>query len=271
MKKILLIYVIDDYVNAFFLIMSGFGSGIYVGIASGTAEAFMIPFLTIFIGGTIYQAIGTSLVLDCIIGGVAGLIFLKKGNVDLKPVVILAFTGAIGAFIGTRFTLNAPESILGVLIAFVLVFFGINLIKNGVKKNIEYIENKLDFTWFKNNKILSFVIFGFIIGFASGFSGMGSSGAVTIILIFIMGYDLHTSIGTSLIMMFFIAGSGAVGHVIINENIIFFAVLTAGLGAVVGATSGSFIANRIDEDKLGRLIGFIILVLGLALFFKLFI
>ena len=90
--------VIDDYVNAFLLLVSGFGSGIYVGIASGTAEAFMIPCLTIFIGGTIYQAIGTSLVVDCVIGGVAGLIFLKKGNVDFRPVAVPAIAGVIGAF-----------------------------------------------------------------------------------------------------------------------------------------------------------------------------
>ena len=99
---------------------------------------------------------------------------------------------------------------------------------------------------------------------------MGSSGAVTLILIFIMGYDLHTSIGTSLLMMFFIAGTGAVSHGIIYSNIICDAVLIAGLGAVIGATSGSLIANRIDEDKLGRLIGVIIMVLGVVLLVKMF-
>lgn len=262
--------VIDDYVNAFLLLISGFGSGIYVGIASGTAEAFMIPCLTIFIGGTIYQAIGTSLVVDCVIGGVAGLIFLKRGNVDFRPVVVLAFTGVIGAFVGTFYNSGAPELVLKILIALVLIFFGVNLIKNGVIKNVEYIESKVSFTWFKNNKILSFIIFGLTIGFASGFSGMGSSGAVTLILIFIMGYDLHTSIGTSLLMMFFIAGTGAVSHGIIYSNIICDAVLIAGLGAVIGATSGSLIANRIDEDKLGRLIGVIIMVLGVVLLVKMF-
>ena len=129
-------------------------------------------------------------------------------------------------------------------------------------KNVEYIKSKLNFTWFQNNKIISFIFFGLIIGFASGFSGMGSSGAVALVLIFVMGYDLHTSIGTALLMMFFIAGSAAVGHGIIYDDIIYNAALMAGLGAVIGATSGSILANRINEDKLGRLIGFIIMSLG---------
>jgi len=262
--------VIDDYIGALLLLLSGFGSGVYVGISSGTAIVFMIPCLTIFIGSTIYQAIGTSLIIDCIIGGVAGLIFLKKGNVDFKPVIILCIAGIIGSFIGTFYNSNTPESFLTIFIAIFLIFIGVNLIKNGVIKNVEYINGKLNFTWFKNNKTISFIFFGLIIGFSSGFSGMGSSGAVTLVLIFIMGYDLHTSIGTALLMMFFIAGSAAIGHGIIYDNIIVNAALIAGLGAVIGATSGSILANRINEDKLGRLIGFIIMILGVLIIVKMF-
>jgi uncharacterized membrane protein YfcA len=262
--------VIDDYLTNFLLLITGWFSGVYVGIASGTAQAFMIPILTILIGSSIYNAIGTSLVVDSAIGLIAGLIFLRKGKVNFKPVIILAICGVIGAFIGTNFTAGAPESVLKGLIAFVLIIFGINLLINGVKKNVDYIENKINFSWFKNNKTLTFVIFGSLIGFASGFTGMGSSGAVTLILIFILGYDLHTAIGTSLLMMFFITGSGAIGHGFIG-NFIFDAALIAGLGAVIGAASGSFVANKINEDKLGRLIGGILTIIGLVLFIKLFV
>ena len=261
--------MIEDYFNNFIIFITGYLSGIYVGIASGTAEAFMIPILTIFIGSSIYQAIGTSLFVASAIGLIAGLIFLRKGNVDFKPVIILAICGVISAFIGTNFTTGAPESILQILIAFVLIIFGINLLINGVKKNIEYIENRVKFTWFKENQTYSLIIFGTLIGFASGFTGMGSSGAVTLILIFILGYNLHTAIGTSLLMMFFITGSGAIGHGLIG-NFIFDAALIAGLGAVIGAGSGSIIANRIDENKLGRLIGAILTVIGIIFLLKLF-
>ena len=260
--------MIDDYVNSFFLFLSGLGSGIYVGIASGTAEAFMIPVITIFVGGTIYKAIGTSLLIDCIIGGLAGIIFLMKGKVKFKPVLFLSITGVIGSIIGTRFTSGAPESVLELLIAFVLVFFGLNLVINGFKKNVEYIENKINFDWFRKNKTVTFIFLGTIIGFGSGFTGMGSSGAVTLILIFVMGYDLHTSIGTSLLMMFFIAGSGALSHGVFYNNIILNAALIAGIGAAIGACSGSIIANRINEDMLGRLVGIIIVILGLIIFFN---
>lgn len=262
--------MIDDYLNGFLLLITGWLSGIYVGIASGTAEAFILPIMTIFIGTSVYQAIGTSLIVDASIGLVAGLIFFKKGNVNFRPVIILSICGVIAAFIGTNFTTGAPESVLKVLIAFVLIIFGINLLINGFKKNVDYIENKIKFTWFKNNKTYSLIIFGTLIGFASGFTGMGSSGAVTLVLIFILGYDLHTAIGTSLLMMFFITGSGAIGHGFLG-NFIFDIALIIGLGAVIGAASGSLVANKIDEDKLGRLIGAILTVIGVIFIIKLFI
>jgi uncharacterized membrane protein YfcA len=128
---------------------------------------------------------------------------------------------------------------------------------------VNYIREKVDFSWFQNHSQFSLFFFASIIGFLSGFSGMGSSGSMTIILIFILGYDLHTSIGTSLLMMFFIAGAGGMAHGF-QGNIVLQSAMIAGVGAVIGAGAGSLFANRIDEDKLGRIIGAIIIVLGVA-------
>lgn len=268
-ENILLIYVIDNFLFTILLIIFGFGCGVFVSLASGTAGSILIPCLTIFIGISIHQAIGTSLVVDCIIGGVAGLIFLRSGHIDLRSGALLAFTGVIGAFIGSGFTSGAPESELSIFIGLFLIFIGGNFIVNGVQKNIDYIEAKINFKPFKDNKIPFLIIFGFIIGFASGFSGMGGSRIVALVLIFILGYDIRTAIGTSLIMMFFIAGSGAVSHAFNNEVIVTTA-LVAGGAAAIGSVSGSLATNRVNEEKLGRLIGGIILVLGIVILINIF-
>jgi uncharacterized membrane protein YfcA len=70
-------------------------------------------------------------------------------------------------------------------------------------------------------------------------------------------------------MMFFITGSGAIGHSLIN-NILLDSALIAGLGAVIGAGSGSLLANKIDEDRLGKLIGFILIIIGSIFLIKLY-
>src|SRR4030042_3294860 len=147
---------------------------------------FIIPCLTIFVGYSIRQAIGTSLLIDCIIGLIAGLIFLKNAKVDLRSSSPLIVTGVLGALIGSRFTSIAPESELNIFIGIFLLLFGLNLLINGVGRNIKYIRSKINFKFFKDHKTISFVILGFFIGLISGFSGMGSAAIIALIMIFIL-------------------------------------------------------------------------------------
>ena len=261
--------MIEQLIEEIILFIAGLGSGIFVGIASGTAASIVIPTLTVFAGYTIYQSIGTSLFVDCIIGAVAGIVFLKKGNVELKPTLVLVVTGVIGALIGSLFTSSVPEMGLNILIGAMLLFLGINFMINGVQKNIDYIEEKLSFDFIKKNRMPAFVILGLFVGFLSGFIGMGSSGTFAIILIFILGYNLHTAIGTSLVMMSFIAGIGATGH-LMNDEVVLPSLVIVGTAAAIGAFIGSSFANKIDENKLGRAIGVVVTILGVAIFAKIF-
>ena len=253
----------DDLISTVLTFITGFGSGIYVGIASGTAEPFIIPLITVLLGSTIYNAIGTSLFVDCVIGLIAGLVFFRKGQVKIKPVILLGVSGVCCSLVGSYFSTETPESNLKILIAIVLILFGYMLLRGGIKKNVEIINQKVNFTRFQHHKNISLLVFGGLIGFASGFTGMGSSGSMTIILIFVMGYSLHQAIGTSLMLMFFIAGAGSSAHSF-QGNILIQSALIAALGAAIGATGGSLFANRIDEDKLGRTIGVIIICVGIV-------
>ncbi len=63
--------MINYFLELIILISSGFGSGVFVGMGSGTTGSTMITSLTVFVGYPIHQAIRTSLLIDCIIGGIA--------------------------------------------------------------------------------------------------------------------------------------------------------------------------------------------------------
>ncbi len=260
--------MIADPYSIVFLLVAGFASGLFVSICSGTAAGYMIPLITIFLGRSIRDAIGTSLFVDGLVGLTAGIIFFKKGKTKLKSVIPIVISSALGASIGSLFTSYAPERGLNIYIGLVLLVFGLNLAYNGFQRNVDFIKSKYSFGFFKKYKIPVFVIAGFSIGFSSGLTGFGGAGLIGIGLIFIVDYDLHTAIGTSLLVMFFLAGFGAVSHIILNE-FIWDAALIAGFGAVIGALTGSGFANKINEDILGRAIGVIMIVLGSAIFIRL--
>ena len=257
-----------DLIMLFFLFLTGFTSGLFVSICSGTAASFMIPILTVFLGKSIHKSIGTSLFLDSIIGISAGLFFLRKGKTKLKVVIPIIVTSSIGAVIGSFFTSYAPERGLNIYFGVVLILFGISLMYNGYQKNVDFIKSKYSFTFLKKHKFILLLISGFIIGILSGLTGFGGAGFIAIGLIFIFDFDLHTAIGTSLIAMFFLAGFGALGHIVLDE---FFwdAALIAGSGGLIGALTGSFFANKINEDILGRAIGVIMMILGIVIFLRL--
>jgi len=268
-ENLILSNVINYFLELIILIISGFGSGVFVGMGSGTTGSIMIMSLTVFCDYPIHQAIGTSLLIDCIIGGIAGFIFLKKGKSNFRPAFLIAGTGAVGSFIGSQFTSSAPEMGLIVIISTILIILGISFIVKGLQQNIDYFRKKGKVQRFKENKTLFFVAFGLIAGASSGFTGMGIGGVVALVLMLILDYDIHTAIGTALLSIMFISGAGAIGHVLNNE-VLFSAGLIAGSAAVVGAIFGSFAANKINEEKLGRIVGLLILIMGIILLFRVF-
>jgi len=249
------------------IISAGFASGLLVGFASGTAGLIMLPVLTIFLKNKIHISIGTSLIIDFFIGGVAGTIFYLKNNVKIKESAILLICSIIGAFIGSQFTSFAPEKWLLLFTSISLMFFGINFLVNGIQKNVDFINSKFKFKIIKNNIKIASIFAGLIIGFVSGFSGIGGGGFIAIILILIFGYNVRNGIGTSLIMLSLITGSGAIGQ-IINGNFLLDATIYVVPSACIGAFIGSNYANKVNEDLLGRLIGLIVLIMGMAVFYR---
>ena len=259
-----------DILFASVLLIAGFASGLFVSICSGTVAGYMIPTLTVFLGKSIHKSIGTSLFIDSIVALIAGLVFLRNGKIKLKPVILILVSSVIGGFIGSFFTSSVPETGLTIYIGVMLLLFGINVLYNGVQKNVDFVKSKYSFSFFKKYKIPLFVISGFITGIMSGFTGFGGSFFIAIGLIFILDYDLHTAIGTSLLVMFFLAASASIGH-IIKDNFLLDAALIAGIAALFGAALGSFISNKINEEKLGKIIGLIMLLLGIAIFARMFL
>ncbi|MEF8879523.1 MAG: sulfite exporter TauE/SafE family protein [Candidatus Thermoplasmatota archaeon] len=261
--------MLDSIIEILILVFFAMGVGVFVSTAAGTSGTLLIPFLTIFFGYSAYKVIGSSLTVDCIIGVVAGLIYLKNEDIEIRPTLLLPLFGVIGALIGSQFTSSTPEFGLKVLIGVALIFIGVNFVIKGVRKNVDYLHSKLDFQYFKRHKTFSFVFLGIIVGFISGFIGLGGSRMIAFVLIFVMGYGFRESVGMSMIMMIFIAGTGAISHSLGGE-INFIIVVIAGVGAATGALIGSNFAHRIDEEKLSRIAGLIIAFIGLFMIIKTF-
>jgi len=105
---------------------------------------------------------------------------------------------------------------------------------------------------------------GVFVGIMCGLFGAGGGGMILLILIFVLRYPVHLAVGTSSFIMMITAASGTAGYVL-HGNIDIQAALIASVPTVLAAGLGAGIANRVGERTLGRIIGFVLAALGLAM------
>jgi len=85
------------------------------------------------------------------------------------------------------------------------------------------------------------------------------------IALVILGYPLHLAVGTSTMIMTLTTASGTLGHALIG-NLPIKPVIWATLGTCLGSFGSAFVANRLSEENLGKLVAVVFGVLGVAMF-----
>lgn len=83
----------------------------------------------------------------------------------------------------------------------------------------------------------------------------------------ILGYDLKTAVGTSVFVMTFTALTGAISHFAISGKPNLVIMFLCILFTFIWARLGSRLANKMESKKLNRIVGIILIVLGLVMFF----
>jgi uncharacterized membrane protein YfcA len=210
----------------------------------------------------VHVAIGTSLFVDVMASLVASYTYHQNKNLDMSRGLWMAIAAVAGAQLGSFIAASTP--------AFGLTWaFGIFLIINGayiLKKGVHRIgsrkqsdENKE--TTKRRGAIVASVLVGFGIGIASGFVGAGGGNLFFLVLLFILGYQVHVAIGTSTFIMAITASSGSAGYYL-RGNLDLIAALIISVGALISVRLSAVAANRLGEEALGRIIAVIFIVLG---------
>ncbi len=85
---------------------------------------------------------------------------------------------------------------------------------------------------------------------------------ILIVLTFIYGYSVHMAVGTSVLIMTFTALSGAVFHFISEQAIPVQGLVLSGVGALAGAILAANYANVVSEERLSKVVGIMLTLLG---------
>ena len=258
-----------DFATIIILLIAGVLAGVITGLVGASAAIIMAPILILILKMDPYIAIGLSLGTDVVASIVAGRIYYKNKNVSLNPILFLilfSFAGIVlGSYVSTLLPSNDLSGITGIAILLTGFAFMLNKKENSNKSSfLEKFRLK-----FKKHQIIWLSIIGFLIGLDVGIFGTGGGVVMLFVLVFILDYEMHVAIGTAIIVMILMAFSAGVSHYYFQPFSLIF-LLIAAIGGFFGARYSSIFANNISENKLKKIVGIILIILGILLTTKIF-
>lgn len=241
-------------------LIAGIGAGLGTGFAGMSAAAVISPMLITFLGVPAYEAVGIALASDVLASAVSAYTFKKNKNLDVSNGIIMMISVLVFTLVGSYIAKLVPNTTMGNMSVFMTMFLGIKFI---IKPVMTTKEKMLQTD--KKTRAIQSVVFGALIGFICGFIGAGGGMMMLLVLTSILGYELKTAVGTSVFIMSFTALTGSVSHFVIGGMPDISCLILCVLFTLVFARIAAKIANKASAKTLNRVVGVILLVLGIAI------
>jgi hypothetical protein len=253
-------------VDIIVILLIGAAAGMVTGIMGASGVMVVVPALTLFLAFPIHSAIGTSLLINVIAALVTSFVYYRHGNLYIRPGLWIALGSVVGAQAGSAFADMIPPIGMSKLFGLFLIPMGVMLWVRGVRGASSVAATSAsEATPMTTRRSTLFALsLGIFVGIMCGLFGAGGGIMILLILIFILHYPLHLAVGTSSLIMAITAASGTVGYSL-HGNIDAYAALIASVTTVPVAGLGARVANRVSELTLGRIIGAILVMLGIAM------
>ncbi len=250
-----------DIMNIIVYIIAGLGAGVGTGLAGLSAAAVISPMLITFCGFDAYEAVAIALASDVLASAVSAYTYGKNKNLDIKNGLIMLASVLCFTFVGSWVASLVPNSTMGGFSVFMTFFLGLKFIIKPVMTTKAAREEQTQL-----KKAVSSVLCGVIIGFICGFVGAGGGMMLLLILTSVLGYELKTAVGTSVFIMTFTALTGAVSHIFIaGEMPDITALIVCVIATLAGARWSAVFANKASPERLNRITGIVLAVLGAAM------
>ena len=267
-----------NFIYILFLSTIGFIISFIGGMVGLVLGVIRLPFI-VSTGLNVTESIGTNIGVSTLGAITAAIQHIRKRNISFTIFIIMALSGAIGAFYGASLTKNVPINLLLILIGLIISYESFTLLKdnNGNNKiNInnnekKITENRLNVNQKsikqKNpyNDIIVQSIIGFLIGLLGGLVGLVLGSIRLPAMIKIWKTEPKIAVGTNMLISSVMGMSGFIGH-IINNEVNFLYLIILGPSAMVGGFLGAKYTNRLSPSTLKKLIGIILAIVAAVIF-----
>jgi uncharacterized protein len=266
-----------DILYVIVLAVSGFVIGFVGGMVGLVLGVVRYP-IVLNVEPSLSLTAGTNLGVSTLGAITATIRHYRQGNIRYRPFIILAATGATGAFIGSFLTGFIPAALLLMVIGTIVSCESFLLLKASRLKDEHQISRIADR---KKKSTVSNAIFtrkrliilessiGLGVGVLGGVVGLVLGSIRMPAMITIIKMEPRAAVGTNLAAASVMGISGSLGH-FVNNNIDYFVLIAMGSGAMIGGYLGARYTNRFKESNLKRLIGLVLVIVAFTMFLRVF-
>ena len=241
-------------------LLAGLGAGLGTGLAGISAAAVISPMLIAFLDIPAYQAVGIALASDVLASGVSAWTYYRNGNLDMRNGLIMMLTVLVFTLVGSWVSSLIPSQTMGSFSTVMTLLLGIKFLVRPVMTTRQAMASVS-----AGKRAVQSIICGMMIGFICGFVGAGGGMMMLLVLTSVLGYELKTAVGTSVFIMAFTALTGAASHFAIDGAPDPLVLLPCVVFTLLFAQLGARLANRSTPERLNRMVGVVLTLLGAAI------
>lgn len=245
-------------------LFAGLGAGVATGFAGLSAAVVISPVLISFLGIPAYDAVGIALASDVLASAASSATYWRNKNINIKSgflmmaaAVVFAFLGsAVALLVHTEFEILMKYVPVGITLALGIKFLFFP--SNDTTSRIIYSS--------EGTKLFMSIMCGGFIGFYCGMVGAGGGMIMLVILTIVLGYDLKSAVGTSVLIMTAISLTGAISRFLFSPSFSLLGywpeLLCCVFFTLVGAFSAAIIANKVTHKRMNFLTGLMLVIIG---------
>ena len=242
------------------------GIGISLGLLGGGGSVLALPILVYFMGVAPKSAIAMTLIIVGTVSLLGTIPHWKRGNINLKTVLIFGSATMIGAFGGARLatmpfiTATFQMLLFAVMLLLAAGFMIRRASQSDKPKDLPpdlelYPEPVCKYCW------LWLMTEGIGVGILTGLVGVGGGFAIVPALVLLGNIPMKQAIATSLLIIALnaIAGLlGYLGHIAIDWPLTVSFTFAAALGTI----AGSYLAQFVSAKQLQKSFGYFLLAVA---------
>ncbi|BFI76238.1 sulfite exporter TauE/SafE family protein [Sulfurisphaera ohwakuensis] len=260
-------------------IIAGFLVGFSLGLIGGGGSILAIPLLLYFVGLAYLPGVSKNYIDHLVIGTTAlavglnayinAFIHWKKGNVRILEGIFFTLPGILGTYVGARVGLIVHGGLLLFLFGILMIVIAVMVFRGKDRPAISktYPNGEPTKGLLQRVKLQRIIPIGFLVGFASGFFGIGGGFLIVPGLLFSTGICMIKAVGTSLISVGTFGITGALTYALAGEIDPIISILYL-LGGIAGGYIGAKIASSMPRGMLRKVFAIIIIAVAIYIMYQ---